>query len=239
MIEVLGLIPARGGSKRVPRKNIRNLAGKPLIAYTIEAALASNKIGRVVVSTDDLEIANIAKDCGAEVPFIRPAELASDKISDQSVLLHAIKTLKQQENYNPDIVLNLRPTSPFKTVQIIDDVIDMSISSNAEITRTMTKVEGVYHPYWMYKLDEQKKAFPFVDNMDINNYYQSQLLPPVYRLNGVVDAIKVSKILSGNILSGDISTVIIEENESLDIDTEEDFRFCEYLISNNHIRVST
>ncbi len=239
-MEVLGIIPARGGSKRVPGKNIRPLAGKPLIAYTIEVALKSNSINRLIVSTDDMEIAEIAKQHGAEVPFLRPSELAGDTTPDQPVFLHALRWLKEHENYEPDAVLNLRPTTPFKTPDLINEVVQTMVDTQAEIVRTMRLVNGVHHPYWMYRLSDDKHAVPFMDDIKISDFYQRQLLPPVYRINGVVDAMKTNVIYDGNILDNtNMRAVVISEKESIDIDTEFDFKMCEYVIglqhSNDHI----
>lgn len=231
-MNILGIIPARGGSKRVPKKNIRPLAGKPLIGYTIEAALESKHINRLVVSTDDKEIARIAREYGAEVPFLRPPELAGNTVPDQPVFLHVLERLKVQDSYEPEIVLNLRPTTPLKTPQTIDKVIKEIINTNADIVRTMSRVEGVHHPYWMYKISEQGQAAPFLDNVDVNKFYQRQLLPPVYRINGVVDAMKTKLICDGNILHNEnMRGVTISEEESVDIDTEFDFALCECLIN--------
>lgn len=230
MKKILGIIPARAGSKRVKYKNIKNLNGKPLIAYTIEAALQSNKIDRLIVSTDSPEIAMIAKDFGAEVPFIRPSELAKDDVPDLPVFLHALDELNTLYGYNPDIVVNLRPTSPFKTCKIINKVISEFENPDVDCVRTMTKTEGVYHPYWMYKVAKNGVASQFMSDININDYYQSQLLPSIYRINGVVDAYRINKIIDRDILSGNIRSVIIDEKESFDIDTEFDFKLCEMLL---------
>ena len=111
---VLGIIPARGNSKRVPKKNIKNLDGKPLICHTIDAAISAKIIDRLIVSTDNEEIAKISNDYGAEVPFLRPADIAEDHTPDQPVFEHVLNKLYEDNNYKPDVVLNLRPTSPFK-----------------------------------------------------------------------------------------------------------------------------
>lgn len=230
-MKVLGIIPARGGSKRIPKKNIRLLAGKPLIAYTIDAALQSTNIERLIVSTDDEKIAEVAKKCGAEVPFMRPAYLAEDTTLDQPVFRHVLDLLKERENYAPEVVLNLRPTTPFKTPQTIDRVIQKMVETNADIVRTMTLVEGVHHPYWMYRLSDEGQALPLMDNIDVSDYYQRQLLPPVYRINGVVDAMKADIIYNGNILDNrNMKGAVISERESIDIDTELDFMLCECIL---------
>jgi len=226
-MNVLGVIPARGGSKRFPGKNIKDLLGKPLIAYTIEAALGSTKIDRLIVSTDDEKTALISEEYGAEVPFIRPKELSEDYTPDLPVFLHALEKLNEIDQYNPDIVVNLRPTSPFKTSTIVDNVINSFTDEKVDIVRTMTLSEGVHHPYWMYKLSNNGIASPLIKEININEYYQSQLLPPVYRINGVVDAYKAQKIYEGDILGGRITGLVISDRESMDIDTYHDFKICE------------
>jgi CMP-N,N'-diacetyllegionaminic acid synthase len=231
-MKVLGIIPARGGSRRVPRKNIRLLAGKPLIAYTIEAALHSTSIERLVVSTDDEEIAEVARKWGAEVPFLRPAELAKSDTPDQPVFLHVLEWLKNNDDYEPEIVVNLRPTTPFKTPQIIDRVVKKIRDTGADVVRTMTLVEGVHHPYWMYRLSEDGSAELISGDIKLSKYYQRQLLPPVYRINGVVDAMKTHIIYKENILDNqNMKGVIISEKESMDVDTEFDFMHCEYILN--------
>jgi N-acylneuraminate cytidylyltransferase/CMP-N,N'-diacetyllegionaminic acid synthase len=217
----------------VPQKNIRLLAGKPLISYTIEVALESNHINRLIVSTDDEEIARVAEKYNAEVPFLRPASLAQDDTPDQPVFQHALGTLKEQNNYEPDIVLNLRPTTPLKTAHTIDKVVEKIRETKADIVRTMTLVESVHHPYWMYNLDENIKADAFLPNLSLDNYYQSQLLPNVYRINGVVDAYTKGTVIKGNMLANkNLYGLVISEEESIDIDLEYDFALCEYMMNN-------
>jgi len=231
-MKALGIIPARGGSRRVPGKNVRLLAGKPLIAYTIEAGLHATSIERLVVSTDNEKIAGVARKWGTEVPFLRPADLAKDDTPDQPVFLHALRWLKENDDYEPDIVVNLRPTTPFKTSQIIDKVVQSIIETEADIVRTMTLVEGIHHPYWMYRLSEDGSASLFSGDIKLSHYYQRQLLPPVYRINGVVDAMKTRVIYEGNILDNqNMKGVIISEKESLDVDTELDFMLCECILN--------
>ena len=234
-MKVLGIIPARGGSKKVPQKNIRLLAGKPLISYTIEAALKSKHIDRLIVSTDDQQIAKVAKKYGAEVPFLRPAVLAQDDTPDQPVFQHALKILKDQDNYEPDIVLNLRPTTPFKSPQLIDKVIERLKKTKAGIVRTMSPVEGVYHPYWMYSINNDARAIPFLEKINISDYYQRQLLPEVYRINGVVDAYTKPMVVNGDMLSNDsLVGLAIPEEESIDIDSDFDFLLCEFFLEKHN-----
>ncbi len=231
-MNVLGIIPARGGSKRVPKKNIKTLGSKPLIAYTIEAAKASINLTDFVISTDSEEIAAVAKNYGAKVPFIRPSELALDATSDRPVLIHALKHYLANNEVEIDAICLLRPTSPFRTAASINKGIALIESSGSDSVRSMTKVEGVHHPYWMFQSNDGL-ATGVVPNVSIEKYYQSQLLPPVFRLNGCVDIIKTEVLLNEKLpLYGNSMQILeIDERESLDIDTQQDFEYCEWLIS--------
>jgi len=230
---IVGLIPARGGSKRVPKKNIRLLNNRPLITYTIEAAKKSKKIDRLIVSTDDSEIAEISRIAGAEVPFVRPAELARDESPDKPVYLHAIQWLEENENYFADIIVLLRPTTPFKTPQIIDKAIKYLEDTGADSVRTVNKVEGGDHPFWMFKKDDENRASPFIKGVTLEKYYRRQLLPPVYRLNSVVDIIKIEVLKNHLKIYGDDMRILeVSEEVALDIDTELDFEICETMMKN-------
>lgn len=227
----LAVIPARGGSKKLPGKNIRLLDGKPLIAYAIEAALGSGKLDRVIVSTDDKEIAEIAVKHGAETPFLRPAELAKDDSPDRPVLMHVISWLKENEGYVADTVAILRPTTPLKTAEMIDACLGM-LEEKRFLTsvRSVTKAQGVYHPYWMYK-SAKDTLLPFIDGVDITKYYQRQLLPLCYRLNGMVDVARGETIMScENVYGPSIGFFEIAEEYAIDIDTQFDFDFCEFMM---------
>ena len=195
-MKVLGIIPARCGSKRVKSKNIKLLNGKPLIVYTIEAARKSKKLDRCIVSTDCQEIANISKKAGADVPFLRPPEFAEDVSHDKLYILHALDFFKKNENYIPDAIVILRPTTPFKTAKIIDAVIKLLEKSKADSVRTMTKTEGVFHPYWMYKQDEDNNAIPLFKEGIAEKYYQRCLSIPIYpSLNNYEQDYIINKIL--------------------------------------------
>lgn len=231
-MKVLGIIPARAGSKRLPDKNIRLLANKPLIVFTIEAAKRSKYLDRFIVSTDSVKIKEICVEAGAEVPFIRPPQLSTDEVPDKPVILHTIDWLIRNENYQSDVIVLLRPTTPFKTPEIIDAVIDFLIKTNADAIRTVTKVEGVHHPYWMYQKGDKNRAIPVITDIEVDKFYQSQILPEVYRLNGVVDAIKTSVLMSQQKLYGDDMRIFeIPEEQSIDIDTEMDLRICELIMN--------
>lgn len=230
---IVALIPARGGSKGVPRKNIRLINGKPLVAYAIEAAQKSKFINKVIVSTDDEKIAEVALAYKAEVPFLRPKELAQDDTPDRPVVCHCIEALKAR-GIDCDKIIFLRPTSPLKTGGLIDAAISIfEKNSNWTSLRTITRVEGVFHPYWMF-CQKNETIVPFLPGININDYYRRQLLPPCYRLNGVIDVLRSTVVLNSKNMYGDCQGFLeIEENVSVDIDTELDFKFVEFLMKNH------
>jgi len=156
---ILGIIPARGGSKGIPRKNIRPLGGEPLIAYTIKAALES-RIDRTIVSTNDSQIAEVALAYGAEVPFLRPADLADDSSSSLSVLLHTLQYVETKEQYYPDIIAFLQPTSPFRTSSHMDSAIDLLLSSDVDSVIGICEVEQ--HPYVMFEQEPDDRLTEFI-----------------------------------------------------------------------------
>jgi len=156
MVEVLALIPARGGSKGIPRKNIKNLAGCPLIAYSIRAAREAEFVSRIIVTTDDPEIRKVARAYGAEVPFLRPQELAEDDTRDLPVFQHVLNWLKTEENYRPDLVVQLRPTSPFRPPGLIDQAVRILVNNpGADSVRGV--VPSKQNPYKMWKLEDDGK----------------------------------------------------------------------------------
>ena len=223
----LGLIPARGGSKGVPRKNLRELAGKPLVAWTIETALRCDGIERLVVSTDDEEIASVCRDLGAEVPFRRPADLARDESPDLPVYEHALDWLAREEGYRPAAVVWLRPTAPLRTVEDIEAVLEMLEETGCDSVRSVCRAE--HHPAWMRTL-EGDRLRPLLDG-DGANYHQRQALPPVYRLNGAVDAVRSASVGSGpELFGGDVRGYVMPAERSVDLDTMLDFALAERLL---------
>jgi len=179
---IIGLITARGGSKGLPRKNVLSLAGKPLIAWTIDAARNSGQLARVILSTDNAEIAQVAQEWGAEVPFMRPPELAQDHSDHLSVVEHALDWLKSNENCIPDYVLLLQPTSPLRAADDIAAAVDLARQHNADAVVSVTPVK--HHPYIAKRiLDNGTMAhFMPVDGLDLRR----QALPPAYALNGAI-----------------------------------------------------
>ncbi|HNK64164.1 MAG TPA: acylneuraminate cytidylyltransferase family protein, partial [Anaerolineales bacterium] len=156
MTNVLAIIPARGGSKGIPRKNIRNFAGYPLLAWSIAAAKRSELVTRIIVSTDDEEIAAVAREWGAETPFLRPAELAQDKSTDLPLFEHALHWLHENENYHPEIIVQLRPTSPIRPQSIVDDAIRILLK-HAEADCVRGVVPAGQNPFkmWRFQDDDQ------------------------------------------------------------------------------------
>ncbi len=220
--KILAIIPARGGSKGVPRKNIRNLAGKPLIAWTIEEAKKSRYIDRVILSSEDDEIIEVAKQYGCEVPFKRPIELAKDDTPGIDPVLHAIK---QCPGY--DYVVLLQPTSPLRTVEDINGCIEKLLANDADFCVSVTEPEK--SPYWMYTLADERMV-PLLPKDTL--VARRQDLPKVYSLNGAVYVGKINKIVevNGFISEGTIGYIMPQE-KSFDIDTTVDFMICESLIS--------
>lgn len=226
---IVGFIFARGGSKGVPGKNIRLLAGKPLIAYAIETAHQSRFINRVVVSTDDLKIAQVAQDFGAEVPFIRPKELAEDNSPEWLAWGHAIRTLEEiDKGKKIDIFVSIPPTSPLRAVEDLDNSIRTFLESNADIVITVKKASR--HPSFnMVNLDRQNCA-KIVLPLD-KQITRRQDAPEVYDMATVAYVASPKFIMEAKaIFEGKVKAVLIPEERALDIDTELDLKFAEILI---------
>ncbi len=227
---VVAVIPARGGSKGVPRKNIRLLAGKPLIAYTIEAALQSKMLDRVIVSTDDEEIARIAKKYGAEVPFMRPADLATDTAHTPPVIEHAVSWLEENENYPVYAVVILQPTSPLRTAEHIDTAIEKFLKQGCE---SLISIKKGYPPWWLWEIHGERIA-PFIEyKKGVNpRDLERQQLPAVYCPDGAIyvmrrDFLKKAKTI---INASDCGYVAFDEDATIDIDSEIDFKIVEEII---------
>lgn len=182
MVDVIGLITARGGSRGVPRKNVLPVGGRPLIAWTIAAARESRMLGRVIVSTDDAEIARVAREWQAEVPFMRPAELAQDASPHVHAVGHALAWLEKEEGCRPDYVLLLQPTSPLRTTEDIDNAIQMAIERRAEAVVSVTETHD--HPYLARRITQAGMLAEFVP-CELA-YARRQDLPPAYALNGAI-----------------------------------------------------
>lgn len=225
--KVLAVIPARGGSKRLPRKNVLPLQGKPLIAWSIEAGLNSSYIDRVVVSTDCDEIAHIATEYGADVPFMRPADIAGDTASTDSVILHLLSILAPEEK--ADVIVILQPTSPLRSFKDIDRALEKLVEKQADGVVTVCECE--HSPFWSNSLPDDGNMGTFIRE-DIKGK-RSQDLPTCYRLNGAVYAFTVDSIVANQGLSYTESVFSIEMPalRSVDIDHELDFKLAEVVMS--------
>ena len=233
MTNILALIPARGGSKGIPRKNIRSFAGYPLIAWSIAAAKQSSLVTRVIVSTDDEEIAAVAREWGAETPFLRPAELAQDKTTDLPVFEHALKLLEEIEGYHPEVVVQLRPTSPIRPKTMMDDAIRILLDhADADCARGV--VPAAQNPFKMWRFHgEDKPLVPLLEVPGISEPYNAprQILPPVYWQTGHIDAIRTTTITNKKSLTGDVVyPLVIDPKYTVDIDTLPDWAKYEAVI---------
>ncbi|MFF3100859.1 acylneuraminate cytidylyltransferase family protein [Viridibacillus arvi] len=217
----LAVIPARGGSKGIPRKNIKELAGKPLIAWTIEEAKKSKYITRLILSSEDQEIIQVAEEYGCEVPFVRPYELARDTTSGMEPILHAIA---QCPGY--DYIIMLQPTSPLRTVEDIDNAIEKLLENDSNYC--VSVVETSESPYWMYKMSEEKVLQPLLADEPIA--VRRQELPVTYSLNGAI-YIGKTKVFqeSKSFLNNDTVGYLMSKEHSYDIDSMLDFIICDTL----------
>ena len=234
MTEILALIPARGGSKGSPRKNIRSFAGYPLIAWSIAAAKQAACVTRIIVSTDDEEIATVAREYSAETPFLRPPEFAQDQTTDLPVFEHALQWFDENEGYLPDIVIQLRPTSPIRPRDCIDNAVKILMEhEDADSVRGV--VPAGQNPFKMWRFaGEGQPMKPLLEVEGIAEPYNAprQILPPVYWQTGHIDAIRVSTIKQKKSLTGDvIYPLVIDPRYTVDIDTLSDWAKYEALVN--------
>jgi len=219
--EILTIIPARGGSKGIPRKNIRNFAGSPLIAWSIAAARQSEFVTRIVVSTDDEEIAAVARSFGAETPFLRPAKFAQDQTTDLPVFEHALQWLAEHENYHPEVVVQLRPTSPIRPRDCVDGAIKILLAHpDADCVRGVVPAGQNPHKMWRLPSGENAPMKNLLDVEGIVEPYNSprQILPPIYWQTGHIDAIRTQTIFNGSMSGGKIYPLVIDPRYSVDLD---------------------
>jgi CMP-N-acetylneuraminic acid synthetase len=236
--EVLALIPARGGSKSIPRKNIVSFSGKPLISYSIAAARCAPSIKRVIVSTDDQEIASISRAYGAETPFMRPAEYSQDNTQDLPVFRHALDWLGEHEGYHPDIVVQLRPTSPLRKVRHIEEAVS-SLLEHPLADAVRTVCVPFQNPYKMWRIGEDGFMLPLLASEFREPYNMPrQALPEVFWQTGYVDAAWSRTILEKGSMTGErILPLIIDPDEWIDIDSPDDWRRAERLLESGEIRL--
>lgn len=238
-IEILAVVPARGGSKSIPRKNLKLLGDHPLIAYSVAAGLQSKYVTRTIVSTDDEEIAETARQYGADVPFLRPAELAGDTVTDLPVFQHVLRELAEREGYRPPLVVQLRPTSPFRPEGAVDGAIMRLVEeATADCVRAVTP--SGQNPYKMWRLDNGFLR-PLLDTEFAEPYNMPrQELPPTYWQTGHIEVIRRSTIEEKHSLTGDVLLPwIIDPQYAVDLDTPDDWAFAEYIIQRQRITFVT
>ena len=229
----MAIIPARGGSKGIPGKNIADIAGKPLIAWTIEAALASRIIDRVVVSTDDDKIAEIARNHGAEVPWMRPPELALDTTATVDVLIYNLQRLETEQNYIPDLIMLLQPTSPLRTSDDIVNAVDVYKEKDAKTVVSVCETSD--HPYLVKKLDDTGQISTFMDISSGEQNLRRQDLPPAYVLNGAIYLTGRNSLLQQKSLyEKPVFAYIMPAERSIDIDTPLDMELARVILKNMH-----
>ncbi|MDH3942541.1 MAG: acylneuraminate cytidylyltransferase family protein [Anaerolineae bacterium] len=234
--QVLALIPARGGSKSIPRKNVLPFAGHPLIAYSIAAGLASETVTRVIISTDNEEIAEVSRRYGAEIPFTRPAEFAQDGTPDLPVFQHALTWLAEKEDYRPDIIVQLRPTSPLRRVWHIDQAV-MQLIERPDIDAVRTVCEPFQNPFKMWTISPDSLMQPLIQSEHKEAYnLPRQMLPDVYWQTGYVDAVRADIILEKESMTGTrIAPLVIDPGDWVDIDSRSDWVHAESLLADGSI----
>ncbi len=218
--EVLAVVPARGGSKGIPGKNIRLFAGHPLVAYSIAAGRQARTVTRLILSTDDERIAEVGRRYGAEVPFLRPAELARDDTPDRPVFEQALTWLKKKENYRPKIVVHLRPTSPLRPQNCVDDAVRLLLS-RPEADSVRTVIPSEQNPYKMWRLAADGSLKPLLTVKGLPEPFNSprQALPATYWQTGHVDAVRPSVILVKGSMSGRrILPLVVDSRFAVDLD---------------------
>ncbi|MFT8348040.1 cytidylyltransferase domain-containing protein [Clostridium saccharoperbutylacetonicum] len=228
-MDVIAIIPARGGSKAIPRKNIKEINGKPLISYAINECKKSKYINRIIVSTEDEEISEISQKYGAEVPFLRPKELAEDSTPGIDPIIHCINWLRDNENYIPQYVCLLQCTSPFRKFNQINAAFEKLVSEDAD--SIVSVCESEISPYWMKKIQNGKMK-NFLE--DDTFHARRQDVPKVYRLNGAIYIAKTDILLKNkNWYTENTLPYVMDRNSSIDIDDMIDFKFSEFLMKEN------
>ncbi len=234
---MLVIIPARGGSKSIPRKNAQLFAGYPLLAFSVAAGLRAKGVTRVIISTDDEAMAETARKLGAEAPFLRPTELAQDDTLDLPVFQHALKWLAEEESYRPHIVVQLRPTSPLRPPNLVDRAVK-TLLDHPKADSARGVVAAGQNPYKMWSVSASGALQPLLKTKGMAEAYNAprQKLPATYWQTGHVDAIRSATILKKGSMSGDmIWPVVIDSRYTVDIDTPNDWRRAEWLATSGEL----
>lgn len=226
-MNVLGVIPARGGSRSIPHKNIVSLGGRPLLAYTAEAVLASKRLTRAVLSTDDEEIARVGRGLGLEVPFLRPAALATDETPMADVLRHAMDWLAEYQAFSADALVVLQPTSPLRRAEHIDAAVELLIETGADTVVSVVEVPHQFNPVSLMRLEDGGLR-PYLDQPMV---LRRQDKPRVYARNGpAVLAARRDVVASGRLYGATVRPLLMERAESVDIDDADDLALAELLL---------
>lgn len=237
---MLAVVPARGGSKGIPRKNLQVLAGKPLVAHAVEAGLAARLVDRVLCSTDDEEIAEAARFAGAEVPFLRPAALAGDASEDWPVFVHALDWLDQNEDWRPDLVVNLRPTSPLRRPSHVDAAIELLLGTGAESVKAVSLARQ--HPHKMWVREQSGLVEPYLNTsfrLERGPDVPRAQLEDVYWQNGVVDVTRRDVILEQKRMIGQrVAGLVTDAADAIDIDTPLDLQLAALLLEQRQAATS-
>ncbi len=231
MVKILGVITARGGSKGIPGKNIKNLCGLPLIAYTIKSAKESGVFDRIILSTDDEKIADVAKKYGCEVPFMRPAELAQDGTPHLPVMRHAVEWLKENENYNPDLVAILQPTAPLRQPWHIKEALDLLLKQEADSVVAVSEIPGHYSPYWAVTCDESGLGKLFIGDPIKKRIPRRQSFPQkTYSNSGILYMFKTELLFDKeepNFYGDKVAIYPVDEKYCINIDEPSDWELTE------------
>jgi len=226
---VLGVITARGGSKRIPRKNIKPLLGKPLLEYTIDAAQRSKLLTKVILSSDDDEIISLAKKRGVEVPFRRPRELARDDTLSIDVVIHAVNFI-ERHGFSPDIIVILEPTSPLRQSEDIDNALRMHIKTDADSVVAVTKADH-WHPVRAKRIEDGVLTNYYHEQPEQKEGIRRQDLPPVYFVNGAFYSVKRDVLINEHKLYGRVTRpYVMPPERSADINEDIDFKLAEVLL---------
>ena len=222
--EVLALVPARGGSKSLPRKNLRVIAGKPMVAHSIGHCLSAKTITRTILSTDDPEIAEAGKLAGAEVPFLRPPEFAQDLSTDFEFVHHALSWLREHEGYEPDLVVQIRPTTPLRRIDLIDAAV-LALAARPDADSLRAVVETCFSPYKMWAVAQDGFLTPLLALPDVFEPYNQprQILPKTVQQDGFIDITRPRTIFELKSITGNRILPFFLERESIDIDHEHEF----------------
>jgi CMP-N,N'-diacetyllegionaminic acid synthase len=230
-MEIMGLIPARGGSKGIKGKNIKPLGGRPLIEYTFDAAKASRRLSRLVLSTDSPDIADVGKRCGVAAPFLRPPDISTDESPATAYVHHCLNFLDETEHYRPDVVVILQPTTPFRRATDIDACIDLLLSGATDSVVSVSAVPGKYHPAWQLVVNAEGLLSPYVQHSWDQIAPRRQDLAQTYTRNGAIYAFRTETFLAGGSIYGaNVTPYIMPTAASINIDDMDDWEKAEAIV---------